>query len=93
MAPQELKLNVNAPIILLRNLNHAKGLMNGTPLIVKACIEYNIEAQIVGGAREGRVILLRRINLTCRDTEALSISFVRRQSPVRLAFALTINGS
>ena len=33
------------------------------------------------------------INLTCRDTQALSISFVRRQYPVRLAFALTIHRS
>ena len=93
MAPHELKSKVGAPNILLLNLNRAEGLMNGTQLIVKACLEYNIQAEIVTGPRRGRVILLPCINQTCQDTEALSISFVRRQYPVRLAFALTINRS
>ena len=93
MPPHELKLKVGAPIILLRSLNRAEGLMNGTRIIVKACLEYNIQAEIVTGARKGRVVLLPRIHSTCRDTEALSISFVRRQYPVPLAFALTINRS
>ena len=79
MAPHELKLKAGAWIILLRTLNRAEGLMNGTCLIVKACLEYNIQAEIVTGARKGRVVLLPHINLTCGDTQALSISFDRHQ--------------
>ena len=56
--------------MLLRNLNlnRAKRLMIGTHLIVKACLEYNIEAEIITGAKKRRVLLLPRINLTCRNT-------------------------
>ena len=93
MAPDELKLKVGAPIILLRNLNRAEGLMNGTRFIVKECLEYNFQAEIVPGAMEGRVVLLPHINLTRGDTQPLSISFVRRQYPVRFAFAFTIHRS
>ena len=93
MARHELKLKVGAPIILLRNLNRTEGLMNGTRLLVTKCLDFNIQAEIVSGPRKGNVVLIPRINLTCGDSEMLSIRFIRRQFPIKLAFALTINRS
>ena len=93
MARQELKLKVGAPIILLRNLHLKEGLMNGTRLLVTDCLDFNIQGEIVSGPREGNVVLIRHINLTCGDSEMLSVRFIKRQFPIKLAFALTINRS
>ena len=67
--------------------------MNGTYLIVRACLQYNIQVEIVKGLRRRCDVLLPHINLTCPDTRALSIPFVRLQYPLRLAFALTSHRS
>ena len=67
--------------------------MNGTRLLVTKCLDFNIQAEIVSGPRKGNVVLIPRINLTCGDSEMLSIRFIRRQFPIKLAFALTINRS
>lgn len=43
------------------------------------------------GSQPGASVLIPRINLTCPDTDQLSIRFTRRQLPIRVAFAMTIN--
>jgi ATP-dependent DNA helicase PIF1 len=47
--PHELKLKINCPVILLRNLDSYNGLCNGTRLIVRALQDNAIDAEIVGG--------------------------------------------
>jgi ATP-dependent DNA helicase PIF1 len=48
---------------------------------------------ILGGARHGNLALLPKLTFTPSDTVAAPCEFRRRQFPVRVAFALTINKS
>ena len=91
MTRHDLHLKAGSPVILVRNLDRTKGLMNGTRLIVMACHRHYLQARVVNGSRGGTVVLLPRINLTPPDNKSTSIRFIRRQFPVRLAFCMTIN--
>ena len=87
-----LELKVGVPIILLRNLNQSIGLCNGTRLIVKQTGAKIIEAEIITGNRIGERVCIPRIIMSPTDTE-WPFTFKRRQFPVRVTFALTINKS
>jgi Helicase len=50
-----------------------------------------LEAQILSGDHAGEIALLPRISLLPASSDSLTVRFRRRQFPVRLAFALTIN--
>ena len=91
MSMHDLRLKPGTPVILIRNLDRTRGLMNGTRLIIVVCLRHFLQARIVNGSRKGMIVFLPRINLTPADGTATSIRFVRRQFPVRLAFCMTIN--
>ena len=58
----ELRLKINAPIMLLRNMNPKYGHCNGTRYIVTAIHGARlIEAKIIGGDHAGNSILIPRI--------------------------------
>eukprot|EP00794_Sanderia_malayensis_P001764 gene1764-biopygen1612 len=90
MPLHSLQLKVGATIILLRNINPAKGLCNGTRLIVRDLKRHVITAEIITTQNKGQYVMLPRITLTCQDS-SLPISIARKQFPVRLAYCLTIN--
>lgn len=92
LPPSVLKLKVGAPVILLRTLNADKGLVNGTRLIVKAINRFSICATIVNGTRAGTDAYIPRIDMATADG-TLPFTLKRRQFPVKLAFAMTINKS
>ncbi|XP_062208827.1 ATP-dependent DNA helicase PIF1-like [Phragmites australis] len=54
LPPHILKLKVNCPVILLRNLDPANGLCNGTRLIVQAFQRNTVDAKIVLGQHAGK---------------------------------------
>lgn len=76
---------------MLRNLNPTEGLCNGTRLIIRKLGSKVIEASIVGGDHHGHVVLIPRITLTPSTNCGVTFKFKRRQFPIRLAFALSIN--
>lgn len=88
----KLILKVGSPIMLLRNLNQEKGLCNGTSLIVSKLGTRVIEAEILTGCNIGDKVLIPRIILSPPDTE-LPFTLRRRQFPVKLCYAMTINKS
>ena len=90
--PHKLLLKKNAPVMLLRNINPQKGLCNGTRLICKAFYERVIEAQIITGTNIGDIIFLPRITFIPSSLQ-MSFDMRRRQFPIQLAFAMTINKS
>jgi hypothetical protein len=54
----KLLLKKGVPIMLLRNLNQAEGLCNGTRLIITALGDMILEAQIITGTHTGKIVLI-----------------------------------
>ena len=81
------------PLMLLRNLNPKMGLCNGTRLIfLRLHKNHLLECKIVGGEYKDRKVLIPRITLRPKDRE-YPFEWSRRQFPVRISFAMTINKS
>ena len=83
---------MGAPFMLLRNLNQKKGLCNGTRLIVPYLGERVIRGEIVTGSHIGHKVDLPRIILSESVTKH-PFTLERRQFPIRLCYAMTINKS
>lgn len=87
-----IQLKPGVPIILLRNINQNAGLCNGTRLIVVRLFTRVIEAKVLTGRSIGRIFFIPRVEITPSDSN-WPFSFTRRQFPVKLCFAMTINKS
>ena len=93
LPPHELIVKINCPVILLRNLDPNNGLCNGTRLMVRAFQDNAIDAEIVGGQHASKRVFIPRIPLSPSDDISLPFKFKRKQFPIRLSFAMTINKS
>jgi hypothetical protein len=91
LPPYELKLKINAVVMLIRNLNIMSGLCNGTRLQVLNIGRHIVEAMILTGDKSGDVVILPRI--TVSDDLNFPFPVHRHQFPIKLAFAMTINKS
>jgi PIF1-like helicase len=92
LPPHTLHLKVGMPIMLLRNINAATGMVNGTRLVVQAMRKYSIQAMIVTGTHIGSSVIIPRIPMAPSDPFN-PVKFTRRQLPIRPAFAMTITKS
>ena len=88
----KLLLKKGVPIMLHRNLSQATILCNGTRLVVSKLGEKVIEAIIMAGSNIGDVVYIPRICLTTKDPK-WPFTLHRRQFPVRVCYAMTINKS
>ncbi|XP_072150354.1 LOW QUALITY PROTEIN: uncharacterized protein [Setaria viridis] len=91
--PHLLKLKIGCPIILLRNIDPANGLCNGTRLVVRGFQRNSIDAEIVLGQHAKKRVFLPRIPLCPYDDEMFPFQFKMKQFPIRVSFAMTINKS
>jgi hypothetical protein len=90
LPPARLELKIRAPVICLRNLFPREGLCNGTRIIITKLREYSIKIKIIGGQFHGKDRVIPRITLiTDMGEDAWKHS--RKQFPMRLYFAMTIN--
>ena len=90
MPPHILHLKPLIPRILLRNINPAQGLCNGTKVILLSVHGQLLKCVIAGGEHDGREVLLPRINFSPSKEDNFHLKWQRRQFPVRPAFAMTI---
>ena len=90
----ELNLKVGMPVMLLRNLDAAKGLCNGTRMLVVrvARNRRTLTCRIASGAAKfiGSLVQLPRIRFRQAGAD-LGFEWTRTQFPVKVAFAMTIN--
>jgi ATP-dependent DNA helicase PIF1 len=87
-----LTLKVGVPVMLLRNIDQAAGLCNGTRLQVTDLGKNIITAKFITGKNIGESVFIPRIDLVPTDS-GLPFKFSRRQFPISLCFAMTINKS
>ncbi|XP_022027109.2 uncharacterized protein LOC110928403 [Helianthus annuus] len=87
-----LALKVGVPVMLLRNIDQQNGLCNGTRLQVKKMYNRVIEAEIISGGNIGTRTYIPRISLIPSDKK-IPFEFQRRQFPLAVCFAMTINKS
>ena len=88
----EIALKVGTPIMLLRNIDHANGLCNGTRLVITKLAKHILEARIMTGHHAGDKVLIPRMTMTSSDVR-LPFKFQRKQFPIIISYAMTINKS
>ena len=92
MPPHCLTLKPQMPCLILRNLAPGQGLCNGTRIKIVQLLKNLIEAIILNGPGIGKTIFLPRISLDASKSN-LPFTLCRRQFPIQVAFAMTINKS
>jgi hypothetical protein len=92
LPPSRMELKIGCPVILMRNLSPKDGLCNGTRLIILKIRKHILECMILGGEKHGEIRHIPRIPLQTKQGECAWVQ-QRKQFPVKLSFAMTINKS
>lgn len=79
-------------MILLRNLDPKRGLCNGTRLLIKELHPNVLDCEILSGDQARQRVYIPRIDCVSSERD-LPFQLCRRQFPVNVAFAITINKS
>ena len=87
-----LKLKKGAPIMVLRNIDLLLGICNGSRGLIEQMSECVVQIQLLTGTHSGHLVLIPRMTLTSGPDD-FPFTLQRRQFPLRLAFAMTINKS
>jgi len=88
----KLRLKVGCPVMVLRNLYPAEGVCNGTRGIVKRMSPRVVEIELLSEEYRGKRIFIPRIIHTPSEAQ-LPFRLERRQFPLRVCFAMSINKS
>lgn len=87
-----IKLKVGIPFMLMRNLDQAKGLCNGTRLTTIRLENHVLEAKVMSGKNIGNITYIPRMFMS-RSESPWPFKLIRRQFPINVSYAMTINES
>ncbi|XP_061367498.1 uncharacterized protein LOC133310564 [Gastrolobium bilobum] len=88
----KLILKVKVPVMLLRNIDQSRGLCNGTRLLITKLGNHVVEAIVLTGSNIGETVLIPRMTMS-PSSHTFPVNFQRRQFPLIVSFAMTINKS
>lgn len=91
LPPSVLRLKVGAPVMLIRNLLPEAGLCNGTRMTVTKIARRVVSAKILTGSFAGTEHMIPTIKLSCQGEFPFTLH--RRQLPLKLCYAMTVNKS
>ncbi len=77
MPSHKLSFKIDAPVMLLHNLDPSAGLCNGTCLIIRRFMMRVVEAKIITGKGVDNVAFIPRIKFIT-DNNGLPFTFVRK---------------
>jgi ATP-dependent DNA helicase PIF1 len=91
LPPYELRITKECPVMLVRNLNPAAGLSNGTRLTIESIHDHILVCKIINGDKKfvGEEVMIPRMKLESNDEFPFKLT--RRQFPVKPCFAMTMN--
>jgi len=87
-----IKLKIGSPIMLLRNLDQSEGLCNGTRLIITRLANHVIGARPITDNNNGNEVYIPRMSMSPSQSP-WPFKLIRRQFPIMLSYAMTINKS
>ncbi|KAH1163076.1 hypothetical protein GYH30_001566 [Glycine max] len=90
MPNHSIKLKIGSPIMLLRNLDQTQGLCNDTRLIVTRLANHVIAAEIISEKNIEHKVYIPKIS---PSQSPWPFKPLRRQFPIMLSYAMTINKS
>ena len=91
IAPHRLELKIGMTVMVLRNMDPPR-VCNGTRLRIVSMNRHIIKATILTGAYSGQIYLAHRILMESKENDwHAPCSYVRKQFPLRPAFAMTVN--
>ncbi|XP_076032462.1 uncharacterized protein LOC143020185 [Oratosquilla oratoria] len=89
LPPHALKVKVGSVLMIIRNIYTPK-LCNGSRIMITNLKNNMLVGKILGGNYRGEQVIIPRITLEAQDTP---VHFKRKQFPVKLSYAMTINKS
>ncbi|CAN1257711.1 ATP-dependent DNA helicase PIF1 [Linum perenne] len=92
MPEHRLQVKPYSIVMLLRNLKPSAGLCNSTRILLTHLGDHTLRGLIIGGSHEGTIAIISRIVLDKTDPN-WPFTLKRRQYPLRLCYAMTINKS
>jgi hypothetical protein len=87
-----LEVKVGCPVMVLKNLDPTNGICNGSRGILRRHGHRVMEVELITGDHAGHKVFIPRISIFPTEQQ-VAFKFCRRQFPVRLCFAMTINKS
>ncbi|XP_057758424.1 uncharacterized protein LOC130979082 [Arachis stenosperma] len=90
LSQHKLIVKIGVPVMLMRNIEKSSSLCNGTGLQVRKLGNHVIKCEVLTGNNIGHIALIPRMNMVPTN-ETVPIRFQRRQFPIIVSFAMTIN--
>jgi ATP-dependent DNA helicase PIF1 len=88
----KLELKIGCPVMILRNLDAAHGVCNGSREFLRRWRNRVLEVELLTGKHAGTKVFIPRIGNQPTEDQ-VAFKFTRKQFPVRLCLAMTINKS